>query len=67
MIEDSPIVNDTRKVRELISQKFADDIDRYLDYLSTQAQDVSSPILVKKKVRPHSRKVHRKHVVPVAT
>jgi hypothetical protein len=49
MIEDSPIVNDTRKIRELISQKFSHDIDRYLDYLSTQTQDVSSQILVKRK------------------
>ena len=64
MIEDAPIVNDTRKVRELISQKFAHDIDRYLDYLSMQTQDVPSPVLVKKKVRPHSKKTPRKHVVP---
>ena len=67
MIEDAPIVNDTRKVRELISQKFAHDIDLYLDYLSTQTQDVSYPILVKKKVHPHSRKIPRKHVVSAAT
>ncbi|MCP4695799.1 MAG: hypothetical protein GY862_02960 [Gammaproteobacteria bacterium] len=33
MIENSLIVNDTRKIRCDISEKFGDDIDRYIDYL----------------------------------
>lgn len=36
MIEDAPIVKDTREVRNIISQQFEHDIDRYIDYLSAQ-------------------------------
>ncbi len=63
MIEDAPIVKDTRKVRELISQHFGHDIDRYLDYLSTQTQDELSKRPVKKKVRTHGRNVPRQRVI----
>jgi len=33
MIKNSPIVNDTRKVRKAISEKFDNDIDKYINYL----------------------------------
>jgi len=33
MIENAFIVNDTRKVRCLISKKFNNDPDKYIDYL----------------------------------
>lgn len=33
MIENASIVNDTRKVRCLISKKFNNDPDKYIDYL----------------------------------
>jgi len=36
MIEDAPIVKDTRKVRCSISEKFDNDPDRYIDYLLSQ-------------------------------
>jgi len=36
MINESPIVTETRKVRCLISKKFGDDIERYLNYLMNQ-------------------------------
>ncbi|OGW18555.1 MAG: hypothetical protein A3G93_13085 [Nitrospinae bacterium RIFCSPLOWO2_12_FULL_45_22] len=36
MIEDAPIVKDTRRVRSSISEKFANDPDRYIDYLLSQ-------------------------------
>jgi hypothetical protein len=62
MIEDAPIVNDTRRVRELISQHFEHDIDRYLDYLCAQTQDVVLKIPVKKKVRAHVRKASRQRI-----
>jgi hypothetical protein len=64
MIEDAPIVNDTRRVRELISQHFEHDIDRYLDYLCTQTQDAFPKIPVKKKVRAYVRKASRQRIVP---
>ena len=38
MIEDAPIVKDTRKVRFSISKKFDDDPDQYIDYLLSQEQ-----------------------------
>ena len=38
MIEDAPIVKDTRKVRFSISKKFGNDLDRYIDYLLSQEQ-----------------------------
>jgi hypothetical protein len=38
MIEDAPIVKDTRKVRSSISKKFGNDPDRYIDYLLSQEQ-----------------------------
>ena len=34
MIEDAPIVRDTRRIRSLISNRFANDIDKYVAYLS---------------------------------
>ncbi len=36
MIENSLIVNDMWKIRRDISEKFGDDIDRYIDYLLSQ-------------------------------
>jgi hypothetical protein len=33
MIENSPIVNDTRKIRCSISDRFDNDVDSYIDYL----------------------------------
>lgn len=33
MIKDAPIVKDTRKVRSLISNRFGNDLDRYLAHL----------------------------------
>ena len=35
MIEDAPIVKDTRRVRSLISNRFGNDLDKYLAYLRT--------------------------------
>ncbi len=37
MIKDSPIVEDTRRVRRLISEKFDHDIGRYIAYLQSEA------------------------------
>lgn len=40
MIEDSKIVQETRKVRYSISERFGNDLDRYIDYLfSLEAKD----------------------------
>ena len=36
MIKDSPIVEDTRRVRRMISEKFNHDIDRYIAYLQSE-------------------------------
>ena len=36
MIESSAIVNDTRRVRSYISQKFRNDTDKYIDFLISQ-------------------------------
>ena len=36
MIEDAPIVKDTRTVRSLISNRFGNDLDAYVTYLRTQ-------------------------------
>ncbi len=33
MIEEAPIVKDTRRVRQAISEKFGNDPDKYIDYL----------------------------------
>jgi hypothetical protein len=38
MIEDAPIVKDTRHVRSLISQQFDHDIDRYITYLMEEQE-----------------------------
>lgn len=49
MIEDSRIVEDIRRVRRAISERFAHDVDGYIDYLqkkcesSDQADIVESP------------------------
>ena len=37
MIKDSPIVEDIRRVRNKISEKFDHDIDRYIAYLQSEA------------------------------
>ena len=37
MIKDSPIVEDTRRVRRMISEKFDHDIGRYIAYLQREA------------------------------
>lgn len=37
MIKDSPIVEDIRRIRNKISEKFDHDIDRYIDYLQNEA------------------------------
>ena len=37
MIKDSPIVEDTRRVRRKISEKFDHDIGRYIAYLQSEA------------------------------
>ena len=37
MIKDSPIVEDTRRVRRMISEKFNHDIGRYIAYLRSEA------------------------------
>jgi len=42
MIEDSPIVADTRKVRRAISERFHNDPDRYIDYLLTQEAEATA-------------------------
>ena len=36
MIKDSPIVEDTRRVRRMISEKFDHNIDRYIAYLQSE-------------------------------
>lgn len=36
MIKDSPIVEDTRRVRRMISEKFDHDIGRYIAYLQSE-------------------------------
>ena len=42
MIEDPPIVRDTRRVRCAISKRFGHDPDRYIDYLVKKASKVRS-------------------------
>jgi len=47
MIENPPIVKDTRRVRAIISERFDNDPDQYIDYLLSQKietgkSDVSS-------------------------
>ena len=37
MIKDSPIVEDTRRIRKKISEKFDHDIGRYIAYLQSEA------------------------------
>ena len=37
MIKDSPIVEDTRRVRRMISEEFDHDIGRYIAYLQSEA------------------------------
>lgn len=37
MIKDSPIVEDIRRIRKKISEKFDHDIDRYIAYLQSEA------------------------------
>lgn len=37
IIKDSPIVEDTRRVRRMISEEFDHDIRRYIDYLQRKA------------------------------
>ena len=37
MIKNSPIVEDTRRVRRMISEKFDHDIERYIAYLQSEA------------------------------
>ena len=37
IIKDSPIVEDIRRIRKKISQKFDHDIDRYIAYLQSEA------------------------------
>ncbi len=54
MIEDAPIVKETRHVRCAISQQFNHDIDRYIDYLRTQGTRSSSITRDKQqRVQPH--------------
>jgi precorrin isomerase len=36
MIEESPIVTDTRRIRCAISKRFNDDANQYFDYLRSQ-------------------------------
>lgn len=36
MIEESPIVKNTRRVRHAISEQFDNDPDKYIDYLMSQ-------------------------------
>jgi hypothetical protein len=36
MIDEAPIVKDTRRVRQAISEKFDNDPDKYIDYLLSQ-------------------------------
>ena len=57
MIEDSPIVKDTRKVRSSISKKFGNDPDRYVDYLLSQEQKtpIKSEVELNKKDGPTMR------------
>lgn len=37
MIKNSPIVEDIRRIRKKISEKFDHDIDRYIAYLQSEA------------------------------
>jgi hypothetical protein len=50
MIEDAPIVKETRKVRYSISEKFDNDPDRYIDYLLSQEAETVS----KKNMKPEN-------------
>lgn len=47
MIENASIVNDTRKVRCLISKKFNNDPDQYIEYLIS-LKNKCKPIIDKK-------------------
>lgn len=61
MIEDAPIVKDTRKVRCAISERFGHDIDQYIDYLCAKGPktDLKRP---KKKQRSKIGKSSKKPV-----
>ena len=53
MIKDSPIVEDIRRIRNKISEKFDHDTDRYIAYLQSEAASrqtkklFNEPIVVK--------------------
>lgn len=65
MIEDAPIVKDTRHVRETISQQFEHDIDRYIDYLSAQPPGTARSSTTRKKRPPSQTRRVSKTPVPV--
>lgn len=42
MIENPPIIQDIRKIRKAISEKFGHDSDRYIDYLISSQKPLAS-------------------------
>ena len=57
MIKDSPIVDDVRRIRNKISEKFDHDRDRYIAYL--QSETASRQV---KKVAQHSKSSENRSV-----
>ncbi len=58
MIENAFIVNDTRKVRCLISKKFNNDPDKYIDYLISLKNkcNKNKPVVDKKQANTKSQR-----------
>nr|VFK43367.1 MAG: hypothetical protein BECKTC1821E_GA0114239_10259 [Candidatus Kentron sp. TC] len=52
MIEETGIVQDTRRIRSDISEKFGNDCNRYIDFLQTKRLKTSN----KKTSEPHGLK-----------
>ena len=70
MIKDSPIVEDIRRIRNKISEKFDHDIDRYIAYLQSetasrqakktvQQSDSSENLIIDPKKHDQTRKETR--------
>ena len=64
MIEDSLIVEDIRRVRRAISERFAHDVDRYVDYLQKKRESLDEADIVKSpsELPPNTGKVTRHKV-----
>lgn len=65
MIKDSPIVEDTRRVRRMISEKFDHDIDCYIAYLQNEAASRQAKKAIQRSDSGENRITDRKSGVSV--